>query len=365
MSTIKIDGWKEVKDTDDPGLFIFVEPENSGYSWQVDRWWHDGRIIYETCARVDHEDSQIYIDGTTPSMKITIKYEDGNMVFSDYQDIRRVLICKDLLAVTRKETTEYIDIDFSPRNGYVVRYNGYPETPPGEPDPPTFFEPWQKAAKPFVNSSSLPITAGKVIECVSGSFTGGDPADDDLYWNRIKLQGRDSPSGSYSENNSAWTFLDLRSEGVPVTFTVFDLPVGGQIRIVQQHRLKASIDGDAQIQSNNSINYTVVEEVRVTSNGLWLSPGKDFKVGNTVTAVPAGFSEGQVIAKFEHATKDIPSWRPAPQSQIARFSSEGTSAPPEITYRIKEKGWYRLVSISTVGDVVTTNYSTVRRALDF
>ncbi len=121
---------------------MFVEPENLGYSWQVDRWWYQGRRVYETCTRVDYGEDQFYIDGTTPAMAITIEYENGNLFFSDYKDIRRVLLCKDLLAVTRGETTEYIDIDFDVRDGYVVRYNGYPDTPEGEPDPPEIFEPW-------------------------------------------------------------------------------------------------------------------------------------------------------------------------------------------------------------------------------
>ena len=344
------------------GLFVFVPPIYHVKHWDIARWWGDyDTIKYENCARVDYEQDQFYIDGYTPAMKITIEYVDGELLFSDYQDIRRVLICRDLEAVTRKETEEYIDIDFSPRDGYVTRHNGYPETPPDEPDPPIIYDPWKKGARPVVTSSSLPITAGKVIECLSGSFTGGDPAEDDLYWNRIKLQGRDSPSGSYSENNTSWQFLDLRSEGVPVTFTVFeDLPVGGQIRIVQQHRLKASIDGDAQIQSNNSINYTVDEEVRAIGNAVWQSAGVDFKVGNVIKITPADFSEGRASATLQIFTDEMPVWTKAPQARIVAYD---TAEPLfDISYTIKKKGFYRLVCVVTTDNQTIESISTVRRA---
>jgi hypothetical protein len=52
-------------------------------------------------------------------------YVDGKFVyFNKWRSIRRVLICKDLEAVNQRSTTEYIDVDFSPRDGYIVRYDG-------------------------------------------------------------------------------------------------------------------------------------------------------------------------------------------------------------------------------------------------
>ena len=107
---------------------IFVPPIYSPVYWEIPRWWKIRKIDepykYESCARVDYGIYQIYVDGTAPNMYIDI-YVDGKFVyFNQWRSIRRALICKDLEAVNQRSTTEYIDIDFSPRDGYIVRYDG-------------------------------------------------------------------------------------------------------------------------------------------------------------------------------------------------------------------------------------------------
>ena len=116
-----------VRVTDSDEL-IFVPPIYSPVYWEIPRWWKIREINepykYESCSRVDYGIFQIYVDGTAPNMYIDI-YVDGKFVyFNKWRSIRRVLICKDLEAVNQRTTTEYIDVDFSPRDGYIVRYDG-------------------------------------------------------------------------------------------------------------------------------------------------------------------------------------------------------------------------------------------------
>ena len=107
---------------------IFVPPIYSPVYWEIPRWWKireiDEPYKYESCARVDYGIFQIYVDGTAPNMYIDI-YVDGKFIyFNKWRSIRRVLICKDLEAVNQRTTSEYIDVDFAPRDGYIVRYDG-------------------------------------------------------------------------------------------------------------------------------------------------------------------------------------------------------------------------------------------------
>jgi len=123
MARITIHNWKEVETE---GGFEYIEPEYGPFYWEVPKWWYRGnRTVYTSCTRVDYlNEYQIYIDGTTPNMHIDI-YGDGQKLYFDhFVDVDRVLICRDLLPVNRRETTEYIDVDFSPRDGYIVRWDG-------------------------------------------------------------------------------------------------------------------------------------------------------------------------------------------------------------------------------------------------
>jgi len=107
---------------------IYVPPTYSPVYWEIPRWWKireiDEPYKYESCSRVDYGIYQIYVDGTAPNMYIDIYVDGKDIYFNKWRSIRRVLICKDLEAVNQRSTTEYIDIDFSPRDGYIVRYDG-------------------------------------------------------------------------------------------------------------------------------------------------------------------------------------------------------------------------------------------------
>ena len=125
MARIEIHNWKVVGDNDQ--VFEFVPPEYHTLYWEIPKWWWQGeRAVYTSCARVDYlKEYEIYIDGTKPSMNIII-YADGNNIYFDKAvAVDRVLICRDVLPVNRRETDEYIDIDFTlPRDGYIVRWDG-------------------------------------------------------------------------------------------------------------------------------------------------------------------------------------------------------------------------------------------------
>ena len=330
------------------GRFIFVEPEYKGYSWKVDRWWHNGDIKYETCSRVDYGDDQFYIDGTSPAMAVTIEYYNGQLLFSDYKDIRRILVCKSLLAVTRKETTEYIDIDFSVRDGYVVRYNGYPETPEGEPDPPEIFDPWKKENSPWIVSASLPIYAGKLVNGFTGKYTGGDPAEDDLWKERIRLQARRSPSDPFSEFVTSWVDLEVRGGNEPITFEIpEEVPIGAQVRLQMQHRLKVP-DENGEVYNINSVSttYDVVEQIVVTDSGEWSASGSDFKVGNQIKMIPVNFSRGAATAVLQIMRIGTPYWQPAPGFKPRDYNTDRNL--PDIYYTFTETGFYRLLCSVTV-----------------
>tara|TARA_R110001592_G_scaffold132106_2_gene346330 strand:+ start:679 stop:1734 length:1056 start_codon:yes stop_codon:yes gene_type:complete len=350
MSTITIEGWKEVENDGD---FIFVPPETDGYYWNVDRWWHQGRTIYESCARIDINDDQIYIDGTTPAMKITVEYTDDKLIFTDYQDIRRVLVCKELHAVTRQQTTEFIDIDFEPRNGYVVRSNNYPIE---------VFDPRVKERSPYIVSASVPVYPGKIVNGNSGKFTGGNPAEDDLFRERIRLQGRKTPTDPFQNFSSPWQDLEVRGDIVPVTFTVFeDIPIGGEVRILHQLRLIGqNADGSSETISAASTTYTVAEELRLMQASQWLSSGRDFKVGNTIQITPAVFSNGTFKAVLEQFSLSTVSWKEATESNVTSYYLD--REVPTISYAISEPGFYRLRSTATLGNQTVDNFSGTRRA---
>lgn len=331
MSTITIKGWKEVENDGD---FIFVPPETDKYYWNVDRWWYQGRTIYESCARIDIGDDQIYIDGTTPAMKITVEYTKDGLNFYDYQDIRRVLVCKELHVVTRQQTTEFIDIDFEPRNGYVVRNNDYPLE---------VFEPWVRESTPYIVTESLPVYAGKVVDCVTGKFTGGDPAEDDLWRERIRMQGRNAPGGSFADFPGTFVELEVRGGLEPIIFTVpEDIPIGGQVRLQMQHRRKAA-DEDGNVENINAVStiYDVVEPVRITNSGEWLATGKDFKVGNKIQMTPVDFSEGTATAVLQVMKVGSPYWMTAPNFRKRTYAT--AQVLPNISYRFTEQGFYRLL----------------------
>jgi len=334
MSTITIEGWKEVENDGD---FIFVPPETDAYYWNVDRWWHQGRTIYESCTRIDLGDDQIYIDGTTPAMKITVEYTKDGLNFYDYQDIRRVLVCKELHVVTKQQTTEFIDIDFEPRNGYVVRNNNYPLE---------VFDPRVKERSPYIVSASVPVYPGKIVNGNSGKFSGGNPAEDYLWIERIRLQGRPTPTDPFQDFQSSWQALEVRGDIVPVTFTVFeDIPIGGQVRL--QHQLRGPAEDGSLLNINAvSTTYTVTEQVRITDSGEWLATGKDFKVGNTIQMTPVDFSEGTATAELQLMKVGRPFWKPAPDFRVRTYGT--TQVLPNISYTFTEQGFYRLLCSVTV-----------------
>jgi len=346
----------------EPGLFVFVPPIYHVKHWDIARWWGDyENIKYENCVRVDYGADQIYVDGFTPAMQITIEYSEGQLLFSDYKDIRRVLICQDLEAVTRDETEEYIDIDFSPRDGYVTRHNGYPETPEGEPDPPEIFEPRVKERSPYIVSASVPVYPGKIVNGFTGKFIGGNPAEDYLWRERIRLQGRPTPTEPFQDFSSSWMELEVRAGTDPVTFTVFeDIPIGGQVRLQHQLRLIQSVNGDNQNINAVSTTYTVTEQVRAIQNAAWQSPGRDFKVGNVIKVTPADFSEGRASATLQIFTDEMPVWTKAPQARIVTYD---TAEPLfDISYTIQKIGFYRLVCVVTSNNQTIEKISSVRRA---
>ena len=350
MSTITIEGWKEVENDGD---FIFVPPETDAYFWNVDRWWHQGRTIYESCARIDINDDQIYIDGTTPAMKITIEYTDDKLIFTDYQDIRRVLVCKELHAVTRQQTTEFIDIDFEPRNGYVVRNNNYTIE---------VFDPRVKERSPYIVSASVPVYPGKIVNGNSGKFTGGNPAEDDLFLERIRIQGRPTPTDPFQDFSSAWIELEVRGDIVPVTFTVFeDIPIGGQVRLQHQLRL-IDVDENGDNQNINAVSttYTVVDATKLTQVSQWLSSGTEFKVGKTIQVTPALFSKGTFSAVVEKFSLSTLSWQTAPGASPTSYYP-GRELPT-VSYLIQQTGFYRLRSTATLDSQILDNFSGTRRA---
>lgn len=124
MSAITVQNWKVVEDNSP--YFQFVLPEYHVTYWEIPKWWWQGELtVYTSCARVDYfKEYEIYIDGTTPNMHIIIYADGNNIYFDEVVDVDRVLICRDVLPVNRRETDEYIDIDFTPRDGYIVRWDG-------------------------------------------------------------------------------------------------------------------------------------------------------------------------------------------------------------------------------------------------
>ena len=109
MSEITITKWKEVKN--EGRDFYFINPAFTENYWKVCRWWYKGKQSpYVNCSRVDFKGYQIYINGTTPLMNLRIQWDGKDMRLFDPVDIQRILICRDLVAVNRRETTDYMDI---------------------------------------------------------------------------------------------------------------------------------------------------------------------------------------------------------------------------------------------------------------
>ena len=109
MATFTVKRWDEFE-SDDSSL-ILTPPEYHPYAWLVPRWWYRGkRMIYETCAKVENSEYQVYIDGYTPAMEIEITITGDEIDIPHHKDIRRVAITKDY-AELLKPDGEYLDIN--------------------------------------------------------------------------------------------------------------------------------------------------------------------------------------------------------------------------------------------------------------
>lgn len=191
MSEIVIHNWKEV--SNEGNDFYFIRPVYHVTWWAVRRWWYKGdNSPYESCSRVDFTGGyQIYIDGTTPRMHLKIEWDGKDMKFTDERDIKRVLICQDLGAVTRGETTLYMDIEYvKSYPKFEIKFDGLDGSIDVPIDDPVVFtkDPEWDPANDYDPDNT--------IVAYTGVFIGGTPtivsrarfqtkAQDDIEWTDI------------------------------------------------------------------------------------------------------------------------------------------------------------------------------------
>lgn len=170
MSSITIENWKEVENEGND--FDYVPPEYHPTYWEVPKWWYKGkRTVYTSCARVDFTGGySIYIDGTTPRMRLTIEWDGNDMRFTNEIDIRRVLICRDIELVNRGETTEYIDIYYDKKYPkFEIVFDGLDGDIDVPIDDPVIFTEHPEWA------DDNEYTPGSTISAYAGVFVGGTP----------------------------------------------------------------------------------------------------------------------------------------------------------------------------------------------
>lgn len=169
MSTITIENWKVTEDNSPE--FQFVPPEYHVTYWEIPKWWYKGTYVcYTSCVRIDVGETSIYVDGTSPLMKFTLSWTaggEGSASFTDWRCIDRAMILnKDNLgAVNRRESDEYIDVEFDDYF-YKIRHDNYLG--------PDVIEPLQKDLKPqWVDGDNSRPFYLDPIPFTTGTFLGG------------------------------------------------------------------------------------------------------------------------------------------------------------------------------------------------
>ena len=194
MSSITIHNWQPV--SNEGNDFDYVPPAYHPTYWEVPKWWYKGdRTVYTSCARVDFTGGyQIYIDGTTPRMQLTMEWDGSKMLFKNEIDIRRVLICKNLGEVNRDETTEYIDVYYNKKYPkFEIVFDGLDGNIDVPIDDPVIF-----TEDPKWKDDNV-YTPGTVIYAYTGTFVGGTPP----LVSRARFQTKTDIDADW--NNEAWT----------------------------------------------------------------------------------------------------------------------------------------------------------------
>ena len=231
MATIKIHNWK-VTDEDDTNALVFVPPEYHPTYWEIPKWWYKGdRTVYTSCVRVDIDDAtSLYIDGTSPLMQIQIDWDGSAISFSNWRDIRRVLvIAKGNLGPVNRGSEDYTDFDFTDYK-YDVRVGNYLPVPPLVRITNTQYD----------NSNTY--ASGSELIYTTATFEGGAPP----VTYRHRIQQRASADDGWV--NSPWINYDNTVQ--QVSFTITGEP-GWQIRAQGQARDKS--DPVVQVNANASL----------------------------------------------------------------------------------------------------------------
>ena len=177
--------------------------------WDIDRWWYEGRTIYEACARVDNTDNGdvLYIASSTNNPYLKIEFDGGNYTFdSDYkrEHIDRILI---------KTSSDDIDIQ--------VPLRGTIETA-------TVSQPLEIALNGGANwVGGNTYEVGETVYGKTALFTGGiEPI---TY--RWRIQTRPSSTDPWNDGSGPWT--TVTNNKVDISHVLTEV---GQVRLQSQAR---------------------------------------------------------------------------------------------------------------------------------
>jgi len=180
--------------------------------WDINRWWYEGRTIYEACARVDNTDNGdvLYIASSTNNPYLKIEFDGGNYTFdSDYkrEHIDRILI---------KTASDDIDIQ--------VPLRGTIETV-------TVSEPLSVAPNGGSNWVGTNVyVVGQTVEAKTAIFTGGlEPI---TYRQRFQIK----------EDGQSWVNTPWVNTTNDKNSIFYELTVPGKIKFQSQAK-DASVSG--------------------------------------------------------------------------------------------------------------------------
>lgn len=353
MATFRVERWKHWESSD-PSEFYLVPPEIHPYAWQVPRWWYKGNnTIYETCVQVQGPNYIMYIDGLTPAMEFEFTVNGTDFDITDWRDVRRIAITPSYEELL-KEDGQYVDMELTLQNEWVVRHNTLPD--PIIDIPPTWIENPYWVLDDVPEGANAEVTIGKPVKVVCGDYIGGMPP---LTF-RGRWQVQDQADAIFSgpwqtiTPNEEVVIADLESEEWwPEDYKA--------LRFMNQIR-DTDPTTDSFRTTNKFVSWAPIntpDPLVITQTASWVNTNV-YEPGEKAEAKTAVFTGGSqpVTCKYRFQRKTGDSW----ESYTAWVSvpNEQTSVYLEIT----EYGDYRMQSRATDDEGVAVTSTTGAKTVE-
>lgn len=280
MASIRIERWKQVYSSDPANKYV-VAPEHHPYAWLIPRWWYKGsRTIYETCVKIHGTTYQMYVDGFTSAMVFECEVtDDFELKITEARDIRRVVVTTAYAELIDPDG-EYLDIEHTLNDSWVVRHNSLPA--PIVDVPPTW------TSEPTLVTETVVI--GDPLTGMTGEYDGGMPSNTgDPVKFRARFQVRDQSDALF---NSPWQNIS-ESELVTINSLSVESWWPSDYKEIRFHNQLKDYDlnGDTRT-SNKFTSWELINDPLTVQTEAVLAGSNVYEPGNTLIGTTATFVDG-------------------------------------------------------------------------